>query len=740
MIDYFKRVFGIIVAYFSELFAYVTRGEKNNVAPARGAGYSARRVRAPQRSLNPILFGRGKNYLHFLFFPLAFAWFELWLRVFSGASFFRLLLYPLLFGALFGFFVSLITVIFKKNINRIIGLIILILAAVFFTTESILRESFNNYMPLGMILRRTGNVMQDYLWETIVSIFAGIPKIILFFIPVAIYFFFGKRYIPALRFHMDFVGAFLIVFLVLNLILSLFASGVPVYKKEYEFDEATRSLGLITSTKLDIRQSIFGGTGGDDGFIIEPSKTTEPSKTEESSKISSAVEPSVSGSTTEPSQVKPVVTGNNVMNLDFDALAASEKNETIKKIDQYVASLTPTKKNEYTGLFKGKNLIIIAAESYNDAFITKEATPTLWRLTHNGFYFTDFYQPAWGGSTSTGEFSILLGLSPRGADEAILDTIGDNNYFTMGNQLQRLGYSTRAYHNGSYDYYDRDKTHKNLGFTTFEAQGNGLEKIAGAWVSDDVMFDKTMDVYLTDQPFCTYYMTVSGHAKYTKDHAKTKRFIEYVREKYGNTYKDTTLYYICYQMHLEEALKIMLEKLDAAGILDDTVIAMATDHYPYGLMKSHNWGNTQDYFKDLIKRDHDLCWDRDKNGLVLWSGCLEHENKDMAKTITDPVTSLDILPTLSNLFGLEYDSRLLVGRDVFSDSEPLVFWNNYSWITRRGKYNSSEKKFYPNPGFENTDQAYIDSISAMVKNKITYSRWVVDNDYFGKLFGPDDIK
>ncbi len=737
--NFFRRVFGIIIAYFSELFAYVTRGEKNNVAPARSS-YNGRRVRAPQRSLNPILFGRGKNYRHFLFFPLAFAWYELWLRIFSGAPLFRLLLYPLLFGALFGFFISLVTVIFKKNINRIIGLIVLVVFAVFFVTEAILRDSFTNYMPLSMIIRRTGNVIQGYLWETIVSILVGIPKIIIFFLPAAIYLFFGKKHIPALRFHFDFVLAFTIVFLVLNILLSLFASGVPAYNKEYEFDEATRSFGLLTSTRLEFKQSIFGKVTPDDGFIIESSVIPDPSKTEESSAVSSTVEPSVSGSTAEPSSVRPVAKGNNVMDIDFAALAANEKNDTIKKIDQYVSTLTPSKKNEYTGLFKGKNLILICAESYNDAFITKEATPTLWRLTHNGFYFTDFYQPAWGGSTSTGEFSFLLGLSPRGADEAILDTIGDNNYFTMGNQFQRLGYPTMAYHNGSYNYYDRDKTHKNLGFDTFLAQGNGLEDIAGAWVGDDVMFDKTMDTYMDNTPFCAYYMTVSGHAKYTKDHAKTKKYIEYVREKYGKTYKDTTLYYICYNMHLENGLKIMLEKLEAKGILDDTVIVMTTDHYPYGLVKSHNWGNTQDYFEDLLKHSYSKCWDRDHNGLIIWSGCLEHDDKDMAKTINDPVYSLDILPTLSNLFGMEYDSRLLVGRDVFSDTEPLVFWNNYSWITRRGRYLSSEKKFYPNEGYEDTSQEYIDSISAMVKNKITYSRWVVDNDYYGKLFGKDENK
>ena len=119
---------------------------------------------------------------------------------------------------------------------------------------------------------------------------------------------------------------------------------------------------------------------------------------------------------------------------------------------------------------------------------------------------------------------------------------------------------------------------------------------------------------------------------------------------------------------------------------------------------------------------------RDSNALIIWSGCLE----DMDIVVDEPVYSLDILPTLSNLFGVEYDSRLMPGRDVFSDTAPLVFWPDYSWITDKGVFDSSTWTFTANEGVE-VDEDYVDTISAAVRNKITYSRAVQQNNYFNDL-------
>jgi len=107
----------------------------------------------------------------------------------------------------------------------------------------------------------------------------------------------------------------------------------------------------------------------------------------------------------------------------------------------------------------------------------------------------------------------------------------------------------------------------------------------------------------------------------------------------------------------------------------------------------------------------------------------------MAQT---PVFSLDIVPTLSNLFGLPYDSRLLPGRDIFSDAEPLVFWHEYSWVTERGKYDARHGVYYPREGYDD-DPEYRARIDALVQDKILMSRAIIDTDYYGILFGYDDL-
>ena len=444
----------------------------------------------------------------------------------------------------------------------------------------------------------------------------------------------------------------------------------------------------------------------------------------------------------ESGQEEPIVYAPHQMELDFSK-AENTGEPAVDQLTAYIKTLTPAAENEYTGIFKGKNLILICAESYCDAFISEELTPTLWRLSRNGFYFHEYYQPEWGGSTTTGEAAFLLGLAPQDGDRTMLQSIGNNLYFTMGNQLQRLGYSSIAFHGGEDTFYNRDKTHENLGYNQFVANRSGIREICGnIYPRDTIAFSKTMDLFLDHQPFSVYYMTISGHAPYKKDYAYTQDYYSRVSEAVGDTYAEKTKYYICYQMELEEAMKIMVEKLEEAGIADDTVIAMVGDHYPYGLGRGEAWGNDRDYINDLIKGDDTIPYEQDRSGLIIWSGCLEKEYADLPKDIEEPVFCLDVLPTLSNLFGLTYDARLLAGRDVFSDEEPLVFWNNLSWVTAYGRYDARHGVFTPGENFpENEDEAaYRARIDETVRNRILMSRSIMGTDYYGILLGPDDVK
>ncbi len=175
-----------------------------------------------------------------------------------------------------------------------------------------------------------------------------------------------------------------------------------------------------------------------------------------------------------------------------------------------------------------------------------------------------------------------------------------------------------------------------------------------------------------------------------------------------------------------------MAQLEEAGIADDTVIVLATDHYPYALERS----DTGSYKNDLAElydvEDYDKFY-RDHSALIIWSGCIEGENI----VVDEPVYSLDILPTLSNLFGVEYDSRLLVGRDVFSDEIALALWPDYSWVTSLGQYNAQTRTFTLTEEDEELSQEYIQEytayISELVSSKIAYSRSVLNTDFFNYL-------
>ncbi|MCQ2561615.1 MAG: LTA synthase family protein, partial [Clostridia bacterium] len=387
----------------------------------------------------------------------------------------------------------------------------------------------------------------------------------------------------------------------------------------------------------------------------------------------------------------------------------------------------PSNKNQYTGLFEGKNLILISAEAFSAEVIDPELTPTLYRMATKGINFNDYYQPAWGGSTSTGEYSNVFGIVPVNGVSSIQDTIGRDNYTTIGSKLRKLGYWSCAYHNGFATYYDRDKTHKGLGYDDYIAKGTGLSgSLDGVWPESDLkMMEGTVGNYINNQPFSVYYMTVSGHCNYAwTANAMSKKNRDAVASL---NYKEQTKGYLAANLELEYAMDYLIKRLEEAGIADNTVIVMGTDHYPYGLEKSSAWGTTEDYLSDLYGYSYKNVKERDHSRLIIWSGCLEKMDPIV---VSEPTYSLDILPTLCNLFAIDYDSRLLVGRDVFSTKDALVLWTNGTWLTTKGFYDSGSGKFTAAEGAGEVSSDYINDIKSIVRGKIQFSRYVLNDDYY----------
>ena len=418
------------------------------------------------------------------------------------------------------------------------------------------------------------------------------------------------------------------------------------------------------------------------------------------------------------------------LDLELEKLSGETDSEEVALACDYLTSRTPDAKNGMTGLFAGKNLILITAMNFAPEVIDPVRTPTLYRLATQGIEFTDYYQPAWGGGTPSGEFAILTGLVPANGVQSILDTAELDMDFTLGNQLQRLGYSSFAWcDDHSYDYLHRDLTYPNLGYTHLIGVGSGLEEfLTKQWpYSDQEMVDVGIRMSIDQKPFSISFLLCSGQGLYSRQtNAMSEKHWAEVEDL---PYSDTVKAYLAANLEVEYALQDLVDALEDAGIADDTVIVLTSSQYPYALEENEDWGNTEDYLSELYGYEADDVFKRDHSSLIIWSGCLE--GKDYK--VTTPTSSLDILPTLSNLFGLEYDSRLFVGRDVFSDREPLVFWPDGSWKTDRYSYNAETRAYSSGDGSE---IPYEDSIRLheTVKASVDYSAAVLKTDLFALLF------
>ena len=631
------------------------------------------------------------------------------LTEFSVIRFFCLTLFSLSFAAGLGFIVSFIP---RDRARRITAAVLSGVFAVCCLGEFFIRDAFRQFMTPASIIAGAGGVAGEYSGMTFELIGRGWWRFLLYFAPIVAYLLLDRRRgRTAVRAARQAALAIIcaVTFMLAHVLTLTVSPDKNRYAAEYSFDGAVHAFGLSAAVRLEMQHLLFpargalGPAGSADVGVSQPEDSGQNS-----------------------SDAADVPPKDNTLPIDYAALAAAADDEELAQIYRYVARQTPSTQNAYTGLFKGKNLILITAEAFSAEAIDPQRTPTLYQLANKGIRFTDYYQPAWGGSTSTGEYANLMGLVPTAGVSSMKRTVGHDLRHTIGNGLLRLGYHATAYHDHTYSYYDRDKTHKNFGYTEYIGIGNGMEAgVRKTWPeSDREMMRFTAPQYIGKQPFSVYYMTVSGHCNYTRmgNYIVDKNFDLLPDDGRGELVHG----YLAGQLELEYGMQELVRSLEEAGIADDTVIVLSTDHYPYGLDKEQT--NGKNGLTELYGYAPDTVARRDHSALIVWSGCLEDKNI----VVDAPTYSLDILPTLCNLFGIDYDSRLLVGRDVFSDTAPLVLWNDYSWMTDLGFYDAAKNRFTPNDGVTVPD-GYVSKISAAVRDKIRYSGYVLEHDFFAGL-------
>ena len=648
------------------------------------------------------------------FFPMALLYHELLLHAFDRTILFwdTPLVYILLFSAAGGFLLSALVDILPRKAAHIVTYALCVFWTVLTCIEYCCKSYFKSYWGLSFITQMTGNVVGNFFSTMLEIIFGRIVFILLSFVPLVLLIILRRRLLPGKTLSVRCRVMALVVFAVCQAAgsaLCYTGEDRADYTYNYVTDYAVPRFGLAATIRLEAQYAIFGLP---DAPVIQVD---------------------------EPVPDEPVVYDYNKMELDFTATSDLVGGSTLENMHNYFSSKTASQQNEYTGMFKGKNLIQITAEAFSPYVISKELTPTLYKLTHEGFVFTNYYQPGWGQSTTGGEFAHMTGIIPTWVNGNLSFYASHQDYmpFALGNQFRALGYTTVAYHNNSYTYYNRHLTHPNLGYDYY-GQGNGLTLTVPGWPYSDLeMMELTAPAYIEDyvntgKPFHAYYMSVSGHANWGWGNAMSAKNREAAVAAYPNA-SQPVQGYIAANLELEYALTYLLEQLEAAGIADDTVICMTADHYPYALVTDE-----VDYYQELSgKQDSELDISRYKNTWLLWSGSMES-----SVTVRTPCSAIDILPTVSNLFGLEFDSRLMSGHDVFAQNYnasqastcmPLVILptnRGYSWITAAGTYDAKTRTFTPNPGITVADD-YVKTVSSLIDAKYSYARQLIQYDYAG---------
>lgn len=622
--------------------------------------------------------------------------------IFKGLSFElfdKNLIRILLFTISTSLVVTYISSLFKEKIAKTIIVLFNFIISIYGLVQITFKSFMGNYMSFGMLsnngVGRVSAEVKTFLGSiTIKSLTILLPTIITLLIFIFFKKWFSYEKTTKTR-KLVSLGIVVIVYIATLLTLNIKAldnnlelkSAKQLYYNPNMVDLSLKNIGVNRFLLRDII-NIFN----DNKELVDVTPVSKPT-------IPTVVEPDYK---------------REIDDSDWDELIKNEKDSVINNLHQFYKSQNITPKNEYTGMFKDKNLILIMVEALDLSAIDENLTPTLYRLTKEGWYFNNYYAPKYSCTTGESEFIALTSIIPSNATCTPF-TYQNNDYPTsIFNLFNKAGYTSTSYHGWSDKYYPRTNLHKHMGSTFYNASKLNINT-NGGWSSDVETITKAYDIFSKNDKYFSFIITVSMHFSYDFDDSITRRNWNKVKNLDTGT---SMKRYLAKAIEFDKALERLLKNLEEDGELDDTVIAIFGDHHPYNLdfsylAKRSNVDRYEDLNEDLMP-------------FIIYNS--EQEPKVISKTSS----TFDILPTLANLFDLDYDPRYYTGKDIFSNEDSKVIFSNGSWVTDNAIYFASTGKYKLKN--KEVGEDYISKTNKEIGNLFTVSENTLKKNYFKYRF------
>jgi len=619
-----------------------------------------------------------------------------------------------------GIIISILMTVFPNKANKVLSRVIVIFLYIYFAAQYIYYCVFGSFFSMFQI-RMGGDAVTGFWKETLSCIKDNIGYLLLMLIPLVIFELCVKfkavclERVKLKEFGIQ-AGSALVAHIICVICICLVGTGTTTSFYDVYFgnttttDRSVEVLGVMTTSRLELWHMAFGNLDNNLGLeVIEEI-------------------PEVEEKTSQDEQT--VDYGKNIIDdIDFEYLNTVTNQSAIITLNDYFGSLEGTNKNEYTGMLKDYNLIVLTCESFAPYAINKEITPTLYKLATEGFIFENFYN-SYPNNTTNGEYTVCMGnfpdLTRSKSNASFTNSVENYLPYALGNIYKdQRNIQAHAYHNYQGYYYNRENTHPNMGYE-FKSAGAGMEFTTSWPASDYEMMVQSVDDYIDEEQFHAYYMTFSGHYRYDFDinpmAARNERKVQNLN------YSEPVKAFLACHIELDKAMEYLLERLEEKGIADKTAIVMTADHFPYGLKDEE--------YSELAGKEIDTEFEKFENSLIFWVGGLEEPI-----VIDEYCSTVDVLPTILNLFGFDYDSRILNGVDILDkDAVHLGILNDGSFINEYVKVNQSTGEITYLVDESKIPEGYVNSLVQLVKNKMSASAAILNYDYYDFVFSNSGLK